>query len=262
MSDRHLSREELYAFSDGVLPASEQRAVKQHLVTCAECQTQFERSAAVVHSLKQHLGETRAPASLRAAIREQVAAQEPRKTAVSRFLAHGLALALGATIGLFLLAVLVSIVFQDKGAQPVVAQLAESHLQLAHDRGLVQMQGNALELSNWFGDQIHGPIQVPAPEEFSIVGARTVRVDNQPVAQILYRQGVNTEMSLFIWRGVFRSGDLQPREVGGGRFYVGTQNGESVVFWNEHDLSYACVGEASPEAALNVAARVWKSDDN
>ncbi len=259
MKDEHLSREQLYEYDDGVLPAVERRAVERHLQTCPQCQAQFERSSALVHVLKQQLTSTHAPPSLRAAIREQLTARDPgiQKARSTRRPVFAL-----VPIAALLLALVLAIGTRGNGAPPIVAQLVETHNLVAQDQQSVQRQGSAAELSTWLSEQLHTPIQVPTPEGFSLVGAQVKQVEGVLAAQVLYRQSGAYAMSLFMWRGPFSADDLAPRQVSGGQFYVGTYGGRTVVLWSEHDLNYACVGEAAPDKMLALAAVVWRSDEN
>jgi hypothetical protein len=88
------------------------------------------------------------------------------------------------------------------------------------------------------------------------------KIDNQVAAHVLYQQTSTTALSIFVWRGDFSTGNLAPRQVNGDPYYVGAQSGETVVLWRERDVNYACVGEVTPEAVLELAARVRGSDIN
>ncbi len=261
MKDAHLSREQLYAYQDGLLPVTERSAVERHLETCAECRAQFAQSAALVDVLKRQLRSTHAPPSLRSAISQQLGARE--QPASKTFLpARGRALASAAIIALLLLAVTFAIAFWVNGTPTLITQLVETHNQLVENVLLAQRQGNAEELATWLGDQVGAPIQVPTPDGFSLVGARVEKVDGDSVAHILYQQTNGDALSLFVWRGISSTDDLTLRQVNGGQFYVGTATGRTVVIWSERDLNYACVGDASPDAMLTLAAHVWSADKN
>ncbi len=260
MNDEHLSREQLYEYDDGVLPAVERRAVERHLENCAECQARLARSAALPRALKEQLGGTHAPVSLRLALRRELTARDPGPGRLPP--ARRPALALVPVAALVLLALVLAIAIGANGAPPLLTQLVETHRQVVLDPQAVQRQGSAAELGTWLSDQLHTSIEVPTPEGFSLVGARVEQVDRVPAAHVVYRQSDGSAMSLFMWRGLFPTDDFALRQVDGGRFYVGTPGGQSVVLWSEHDLNYACVGDAAPDAMLALAAGVWRSDQN
>ncbi len=262
MNHNHLSREQLYAYDDGVLSPAERRVVEQHLATCGECQAQLAQSANVIRALKQQLGSTGAPQSLRAAIRRQADVPQPQQVTRARPSTRMLALASAGGIALALLVLALVMLLRPDGGGTLVAELARAHRQLAQEPKRVQMQGNAVELSAWLGDRVQEQIKVPAPEGFSIVGARMEMVDGQSAGQILYQPANAPATSLFVWRGVFSTSNLAPAQVNGGQFYVSTQAGETIVLWHEDQLNYACVGDESPEAMLALSARVWRSDGN
>jgi anti-sigma factor RsiW len=260
MNDHHLSREQLYAYADGVVFGAEQRAVERHLAICNECRAQLARSSAIVHGLKQLLGSTSAPASLRMAIREQISERVPRRATPAWLPTRGLAFASLAVSGL-LVAILITFVFRLDGGQSLVGQLVEKHRQLAREPQSIQTPGDA-GLSTWMDAQVNERIDLPALEGFSLAGGRVDKVDGQLAAHVLYQQTSTTALSIFVWRGDFSTDNLAPRQVNGDPYYVGAQSGETVVLWRERDVNYACVGEVKPEAVLELAARVRGSDSN
>lgn len=259
MTTAHLSHEKLYAYDDGVLPAVERRAVERHLATCATCRARLAHSAAVLRTLKRQLGSDRAPPSLRTAIRRQIGEHDARRGSGLWSPAHVLALA--SIFGVILLAAIVAVASVPSRA-PLVAQLAEGHRQLAQGPERVDVQGDAAALSTWLGAQMHEPIALPTTEGFSITGGRMETIDGQMAAHVLYRQETAATMSLFVWRGAISTGNMESRELNGAHFYVGSQGAQTVVLWLDHDLNYACVGDAAPDAMLDLAWRAWRSDVN
>ncbi len=262
MNQYHLSREQLYAYGDGVLSGGERRTVEQHLATCGECQAQLAQSASVIRALKLQVGTSRAPESLRAAVLRQMDVPQPQRLNRAQPSKRVLALAFAGGIALALLVLIVMLSFGSNRGGPLVAELVTAHRQLTQEPERVQMQGDAVELSNWLADWVHEPIKVPAPEGFGIVGARIETIDGQLAGHILYQPTNAAALSLFLWRGAVSTNDLTPRQMNGGQFYVGTQDGETVVLWHDDDLNYACVGDGTPDAMLELAARVWRGDGN
>jgi anti-sigma factor RsiW len=261
MNDNHLSPEALYAYEDSLLPALERRAAERHLAACAECQARLAGSVAIVHALKEQLGSTRAPQSLRTAIRVQIQDGNTRRTIIPSPTIRVLALASIALVVLLALGVIVAGSL-GVGAPRLVAQLTEAHRQLAQEPERIQVEGDAVGFSTWLEQQVHERVDLPTPDGFSRVGGREENVNGQLAAHILYRQADGATMSVFIWRGTIATTNLAPREVAGDQFYLGTQFAETVVLWPERDLAYACVGQVPPEGLLDLAARVRRSDND
>src|SRR5207245_10388626 len=93
VNDAHLTRERLYAYSDGLLPAAERRAAERHLAACVACRQQLTQSKQIVRALKAQRGQERASQALYATIRQQIGAQEAPAAGDSLSFSRGLALA-------------------------------------------------------------------------------------------------------------------------------------------------------------------------
>lgn len=260
MTTAHLSHEKLYAYDDGVLLPVERRAVERHLAACALCRARLAYSAAVVRTLKRQLGSDRAPRSLRTAMRMPIGEHDARR--VSESLPPVRVLALVSIFGVLLLAAVLAVASRPSSAPLLVAQLVEGHRQLARETERVQVQGDAAALGTWLEAQLHEPTALPTPDGFNILGGRMENIDGQMVAHMLYSQANAAAMSLFVWRGAVSTANMESRELDEGRFYVGSEGAETVVLWRDHDLNYACVGEAAPDAMLDLARHVWRSDVN
>ena len=261
MNDAHLTRERLYAYSDGLLPAAERRAAERHLAACVACRQQLTQSKQIVRALKAQRGQERASQALYATIRQQIGAQEAPAAGDSLSFSRGLALASALIVLVLVLTITYGIAQQSTNARRLLAQLAINHEQLAQDSRPLQMQGDAATLSAWLADAMHESIRVRAPEPWTLMGARMETMDGRATAHILYRQLTTGTMSLFIWRGPIATGALEQRQEDSGLYIIGTHDAETIVLWPDGDLNYACVGAAPPETVLVLAAQIRQADD-
>src|SRR5207244_3679399 len=137
-----------------------------------------------------------------------------------------------------------------------------SHERLSREPQQLQVQGDATRVSAWLEGMMHERITVPTPERYRLEGALLDSLGGQPAGHILYRQSNERSMSLVIWRGEVPTADLAQRDKGGAHFQVGTYGTETIVFWREGDLTYACVGDESSDAMLEFAALIRHDETN
>jgi anti-sigma factor RsiW len=256
---QHLPDEVLYGYADEILPEAERKEATRHLRACALCQARLARSRALTRALKAQLGQAHAPTALRTSIRSRVEAPDnPRAAERTLPRARLGALVLGLGFVTLMLAV---VVFARRAGQPptLLGELAAAHAQLAQDPALVQVRGDAGAISAWFAPVLHEQITAPDIQGLQLVGGRLDQIEGQPAANLVYRQDDGATMSLLVWRGSAPLSEFASQTYERGRFYVGAQDGQTVIIWPVDDVRYACVSAESAERVLDMAGRVRRS---
>ena len=256
---QHLPDELLYSYADEILPEAERQEATRHLRACALCQTRLARSRAVTRALKTQLGQELAPPALRASLRSLAAAPDnPRAGARNVPRARLGAAALG--LGVVALMAAFFVFARGAGQSPaLLGQLVEAHAQFARDAAPLQVRGDSGAIRDWFAPVLHEQIMVPDIAGLKLEGGRIDRIEGQPAANLVYRQDDAATMSLLVWRGSAPLTEFASQAYERGIFYVGAQDGQTVIIWPVGDVRYACVSAEPAERVLDMAGKVRRS---
>jgi anti-sigma factor RsiW len=247
-------RDAINAYVDHELLADEQRDVRDHLASCAECQREYDVVVATTRTLKEGLVRHRAPDVLKARIRSALArpdaaeisdAAEPRPRLRLPW-AHLAAAA--ALIAVASSALTFAAVRQQAHAPTAAAGILSSHIRSLMPGHLVDIAStDQHNVKPWFNGRLDVSPAVPRLDSlgFPLLGGRVDYVENRPVAVVVYgrRQHI---INVFSWPGENR-GALAP--------IASTEHGYPLVHWSREGLELWAVSDLNlPELQQFVSA--------
>jgi anti-sigma factor RsiW len=213
------------AYVDDELLSDEQRDVREHLSSCADCRREHEMLVATTRALKEGLVRHRAPDVLKARIRSALAqpdafapaADLPRRSWV-RLAAAGV-----------LIAVTSSAVTVATMGRPLTQRTATTEVLASHIRSL--MPGHLVDIAStdqhnvkpWFNGRLDLSPTVPRLDSlgFPLIGGRIDYVTGRPVAAVVYGRRQHM-INVFSWP----SSDASPLAPS-----ASTENGYHLVHW-------------------------------
>jgi anti-sigma factor RsiW len=234
-------RDAVNAFVDGELLADEQRDVREHLATCADCRREHEVLVATTRTLKEGLVRHRAPDVLKARIRSALAqpdtfapAADPPRRSWVRLVAAGIVIA-AASSGLTVATL----------RQPFAQQRATTDVLASHIRSL--MPGHLVDIAStdqhnvkpWFNGRLDLSPTVPRLDSlgFPLIGGRIDYVAGHPVAAVVYgrRQHV---INVFSWPTADASA-LAPSTSAEKGYHLVHWRNAGIEMWAVSDLNLA-----------------------
>ena len=261
-------RQQLMAYADDELGATERSAVEAHVLACAPCAAALQEESDMSRFLRARLrGREAAPASLRDAIRSGlVASGAPQTPWYARFLASRwtprLALAVVLAV-LFLVPVQRYLIGVPSVAVAAAARHACHGLEAAGD-----LPPCCTDLHAAPGDALGPPSAGASIPDLEPAGLRFVRAvhcifDDRPVNLIAYRSADARSFSLYITdRGGREFKLLRTRDVNGLSVFQrpvprqpGSGDSVEVALWKQGGFLYTLVGPAPGtefEAALGL----------
>jgi anti-sigma factor RsiW len=227
--------EKLDAYLDGELPATETRALGEHLRGCPGCaaeslsRVQLKR---VVHSAGQKF--TPAPA-FRARVQQSIAARQPAP--LKRFWFPVLAMAM---VLLIVGALSLTLNRGRHGEQQLLSELADLHVAtLASSNPVDVVSTDRHTVKPWFAGKIPFTFNLPELQDspFVLLGAKVSYLNQSPGAELIFRVRQH-QISVFIF---------QDRALGAARADDAVHNALSfnVRSWSHNGLSYFVIGDAS-----------------
>lgn len=230
-------------YADGEFEPGEQSGLEQHLAHCASCSGKVHAERAFKVRLRQVVREADVaalPPSFEARLGRRVSHTRVAHR-VSRAMLP-LAAAAAALVGFLTLT----------STDAFTAVVDESVLRHA-DQGSVDFASqDAAGLERVLTERIGHSMQVPRfrTTNMAVRGARLVRVNDRPAAQVVYRTA-HTQISLLAVPDPQRRLDLDDERLPrpeGRPLHVGRKNGLTVVIWRQNDTVYSMVSElAAPE---------------
>ncbi len=232
---------QLHALLDGELDAVNSVAIEAHLKSCVGCAEAFARLEAVHAQISDPALQHQAPASLRARIEADIAAERPgrvlgsmprRSRSAGPWLAGGAFSAMAAS-----LALLVAVPQLTTGT--IQDQLVASHVRSLLANHLTDVAtSNRHVVKPWFNGRIDFAPPVPelAAQGFPLVGGRLDYLDGRVVPAIVYRRRLHTINLFVIPAGTFSS------PVG----IATRREGYSLVRWTSGGLEFWAVSDIDP----------------
>jgi len=229
----------VHAYFDGELDEGEAASVRQHLGTCACCETllaDLERTRAALRPAPQ----MRAPARLRTHI-DALLDAEPVMTVPrerlrvwrSRNFWLGAFAGLGTSAAAVALALLLLI---PAMSAPLVDDLLAAHLHsLTGDHLIAVASGEQHTVKPWFAGRADVAPTVAdfGAQGFALAGGRVDELDGRRSAVMVYRHGAHV-VNVFSWPA---SNHWRPR--------TSTRRGYRMLFWQIGDVAYCAVSDAA-----------------
>ena len=236
------------AYADGELQGADRQATEKHLSECALCAGVLANVTAMKSAMKADALKFNAPGALlkridsliEKTIEPATKAANQRPTARTKWVPVALAAgALGALIAAYFL-------FWPSARQQLEANAVADHQRAVQTNHLVEITtSDPKTLSTWFSTRINFSPMIPPhlPAGTTLVGGRVDKINNQPVAAIVFRTGSNTA-------DVFQS----PSHNGASPASSDTINGANVTAWNSGGISFAVVSDTGAEANPDITA--------
>ena len=228
----------LDAYLDGEVAEAEQTLLRDHLEDCAECGPE----AAVLERLRDGIRRAapvyRAPAALRAsvrsALRREAAEARPAAVRASGWLAYAASILLAVAVGsggTFLLT-------GERQENTIANEVIDSHLRsLLGDHLTDVASSDKHTVKPWFAGRtdLSPPGVDLAAEGFPLIGGRLDLIQGKPVPALVYRAGKHV-INVFVL-------PTRPSD----HAETVTRRGYTLHHWNEGDLGYWAVSDASPD---------------
>ncbi|MBX6330941.1 MAG: anti-sigma factor [Gemmatimonadaceae bacterium] len=243
-----MTRDHLSAYVDSELPPEQASEVARHLVSCAECASEYEGILETVSRLQEGLVPYRAPdvlrARIRAAIREEQAGSEP----VARRSRYVPWRAIAAAVVIAVVSSGVTFVATGRrAAEPAVAEeVLASHIRSLMPAHLTDVSSNNQHnVKPWFNGRLDFSPSVPRLDDagFPLLGGRVDYVHGRPVAVVVYgrRQHV---INVFSWPAPGRDVGLSQE----------SRNGYTLMHWRRDGVEHWVVSDvAVPDLRQFVA---------
>ena len=238
-------RDAINAYVDQELLADEQRDVRDHLASCADCQREYEVLVATTRTLKEGLVRHRAPDGLKARIRSALArpeaADRPDAAESRRHwprLPWARLAAAGALVAVASSALTFAAVRQQVQAQSVAAGILSSHIRSLMPGHLVDIAStDQHNVKPWFNGRLDVSPAVPRLDSlgFPLLGGRVDYVGNRPVAVVVYgrRQHI---INVFSWPAA-KGTPLAPAASTEHGYHLVHRRREGLELWAVSDLN-------------------------
>ncbi len=229
--------ENLDAYLDGELPASEARALSEHLRGCSACAAES-LSRLQQKRTVQIAGQRFTPdPAFRARIQASIAARPPARWSWFHFPVLATAMVLVVVIALFF-----ALNRSRRSEQQLVSELADLHVAtLASSNPVDVVSSDRHTVKPWFAGRIPFTFNLPELQDspFTLVGGKVSYLNQAPGAELIFRVRQH-QISVFIF---------QERAVGNLQTRDSVQNALSfnVRSWSHNGLRYFVIGDASSQ---------------
>src|SRR5512132_37740 len=235
-------RDTINAYVDQELLPDEQRDVRDHLASCADCQREYDVLVATTRRLKEGLVRHRAPDVLKARIRSAIAqpnATDSFEVSAPRVLKPwpwARLAAAGALIAIASSALTFAAVRQQLKAPSAEAGILSSHIRSLMPGHLVDIAStDQHNVKPWFNGRLDVSPAVPRLDSlgFPLLGGRVDYVEGRPVAVVVYgrRQHI---INVFSWPAA-KGTPLAPA--------ASTEHGYHLVHWRREGLELWAVSD-------------------
>jgi anti-sigma factor RsiW len=251
--------EQISAYIDGELPASEIAEVQHHLESCPACRSLAEQERGARTLLRARRNTLRAPAP--EAIWQRV--QEGLDQAEAQRRRHRRWFAVAASLAL--LAIGVGAFYSSVFSRPweVIAETVDDHIRYALNpgAGLDMSTSDPESLSRWFQGRLDIGVKVPSLERagLQLRGGRVCYLLDRRIAYLMYEKE-GRRYSLFV---MDQSGVHFPRgkdlALDGHRIYLSSYKGYNLAVWEAYGLLYSLVADQPPEHLAQIAAAALRS---
>jgi anti-sigma factor (TIGR02949 family) len=228
----------LDAYLDGEIAEAERTSLRNHIEDCAACGPEAAALERLRDDIRRAAPVYRAPqglrSSVRSAVRREAVAARPAAMRASAWLAYAASILLAVAVGsggTFLLT-------GERQENTVANEVIDSHLRsLLGDHLTDVASSDKHTVKPWFAGRtdLSPPGVNLAAEGFPLIGGRLDLIQGKPVPALVYRAGKHV-INVFVLPT--RAGD-----------HAETVNrrGYTLHHWNEGDLGYWAVSDASPD---------------
>lgn len=226
-------RQKVALYADDELDRPMMDEVATHLRGCPECSSTLVNHLQMKKLVRVSGQRFHAPPELRNRIREGLHRTD-RRSPLWKWSLVGIALVLIAVVGLFLL--------PSRAANPIVGELVDQHVTtLASVNPVDVLSSDRHTVKPWFQGKLPFTFNLPelVNSPFSLVGGKTVYIQQNPGAELLYEIRKH-RISVFI----FQTGQRGQRTFRTPRDYSFT-----IQNWVEGGLSFYLITDAGPEDA-------------
>jgi anti-sigma factor RsiW len=229
--------EKLDAYLDGELPASEARALSEHLRGCSACTAESLNRVQQKRAV-QAAGQRFTPdPAFRARIQQSIAARRPARQNWFRLpvLATAMVLVIAGALWLTLNR-------SRRNEQHLISELADLHVAtLASANPVDVVSSDRHTVKPWFAGKIPFTFNLPELQDspFVLVGAKVSYLNQSPGAELIFRVRQH-QISIFIF---------QERAAGSVMAHDSVENALSfnVRSWSHNGLRYFVIGDASAQ---------------
>ena len=228
----------LDAYLDGELAETERRPLRDHLQSCPDCGPEAAALERLREGIRRSAPVYRAPDALRSqirfALRREAAASAPAALPhASRWLAYAASLLLAVAIGSGGTFVFLG----ERQTEPVASEILDSHLRSLLGTHLTDVASSDQHtVKPWFAGRtdLSPPAVDLAVEGFPLVGGRLELIAGKPVPALVYKRREHV-INLFV---------LPASRSDRGETL--TRHGYNLRHWDEGDLGFWAVTDASP----------------
>ena len=230
-------RPRLDAYVDGELAERERAALQEHIADCLQCGPEVAALERLRTGIRQHATAYRAPQALRSqirsALRREAAGKAHPGMPAPGWLAYAASLLLAVAVG----AGGTWMISGERQQDAVSDELIDSHLRsLLGDHLTDVASSDQHTVKPWFAGRsaVSPPAVDLAVEGFPLVGGCLDLVAGRPVPALVYKRHAHV-INLFVLPASHR--DLANTV---------TRNGYTLRHWDEGDLGFWAVSDASP----------------
>lgn len=252
MNKERIGKDQLHAYVDGQLSATEAAQVAAHLADHADDQASVEAwrgQKALLHAAYDHQLDAPIPHAISARLKMQ----PPRPLRRAAIAAAWLTLGVGIGI----------VTDRQLGPAPTDTTLALASLPqraaVAHAvftpevRHPVEVGADQeAHLTAWLSKRLGHALRAPklATEGFHLVGGRLIAADNGPGALLMYEDGGGQRLTLYVC--------ADNQDSGATAFRFAHRDGVSTFYWIDGRQAYALSGKLPRESLLPIANTVYR----
>jgi len=268
MKKRSKFLKELDAFIDGELDADRRAAMEQMMESCQECQYLYDLAVSVKKRVKKAVAAPAVPGYLRAkitsALDEESARVQQSWSVLGWFTRLPVQVAAFGMAAIFL-AVMYTQFF---GGGPVPEGQSFNKIIALASQHYEQHLLRPAKVGSKYYQEVYrksGLPDRPAPSLAELKYERQgccfgIQVQDRPVAHYLFKNALDEELSVVMWKGV------SPRDTVGGQvveyqgrqYFVTEIQGQPVILWKEGDVYWSVFGQ-KPKKELFKAASLVRS---
>lgn len=239
---------------DGELSPAEAARVGEHLRTCPDCAPLPAQLTALSAQLRQQVSYHRAPESLRAALRAQVATAAPPPR-VSRLPWHSLPSWLGvrtaAPFGVgFAVAACLALLLLPPRSPGLPDEIVADHIRALQPGHLMDVASTDQHtVKPWFDGRLDfaPPVKDLKEQGFPLTGARLDYLAGRPVAVLVYQRRQHI-INVFVWPEHGRPSPLAT-----------ARSGYNVISWTQNEMVFWAVSDLDAKELAEFSRDLQKS---
>jgi len=236
-------KEKLDAYFDGELPATDVRALNEHLAQCASCSAEGLRRVQLKRAVQAAAHKFTPGAAFRARIQKQISSS-PRRTV---WLPNWFAAFACATAVLVIGFIFVKFQQSRTGGQQLFGELVDQHVAtLASANPVDVISTDRHTVKPWFAGKIPFTFNIPELQgtPFALIGGKVSYLRQSSGAELIFRTG-HHQISVFIF---------QEQKLGNVAVSQNAQSALSfqVETWQQNGLRFFEVSDAGPHDLLQL----------